>query len=156
MADIQEKHESKHVPYKEIFANINLENLPKLSKEKLQSFYNVLELNVSSEKKELVWRLEPLGKCTYKQLFDKKVAWIHHKFSTALDPASISPPSTRWKVIGKTTYVTAPMVTQSTIKEYQKAKYAGGKGQPERLTDYYRREQKCQWKLLKLVNILAL
>ena len=35
MADVQEKHESEHVPYEEIFADINSENLPKLSKEKL-------------------------------------------------------------------------------------------------------------------------
>ena len=85
MADGQEKHESKHVPYEEIFADINSENLPKLSKEKLQSFCNVLKLKVSGEKKELVQRLEPLGKC--KQLFDKKVARIQedYKFSTALD-----------------------------------------------------------------------
>ena len=129
MADGQEKHESKHVPYEEIFADINSENLPKLSKEKLQSFCNVLKLKVSGEKKELVQRLEPLGKC--KQLFDKKVARIQedYKFSTALDPASIPPPSARWKVIGKDTDVAAPIVTESTIKEYQKAKYAGGKGQ---------------------------
>ena len=129
MADCQEKHESKHVPYEEIFADINSENLPKLSKEKLKSFCNFLKLKVSGEKKELVQRLEPLGKC--KQLFDKKVARIQedYKFSTALDPSSIPPPSARWKVIGKNTDVAAPIVTESTIKEYQKAKYAGGKGQ---------------------------
>jgi len=40
----------------------------------------------------------------------------------------IPPPSARWKVIGKTTDVTAPMVAENFIKEYQKAKYAGGKG----------------------------
>ena len=129
MADSQEKHESKHVPYEEIFADINSENLPKLSKENLQSFCNVLKLKVSGDKKELVQRLEPLGKC--KQLFDEKVARIQddYKFSTALDPASIPPPSASWKIIGKNTDVAAPIVTESTIKEYQKAKYAGGKGQ---------------------------
>ena len=31
MANGQEKHESKHVPYKEIFADMNSENLPRLS-----------------------------------------------------------------------------------------------------------------------------
>ena len=93
---------------------LKLENLPKLSKEKLQSLCNVLKLNVSGEKKELVRRLRAT-KC--KQLFDKKVAGIRedYKFSTALNPASIPPPSARWKVIGKTTDVTAPMATESTI-----------------------------------------
>ena len=116
MADGQEKHESKHVPYEEIFADIDAKNLPKLSKEKLQSFCNVLKLKVSGEKKELVQRLEPLGKC--KQLFDKKVARIQedYKFSTALDPSSIPPPSAGWKVIGKNTDVAAPIVTESIIK----------------------------------------
>ena len=66
-----------------------------------------------------------------KQLFDKEVARIqeNYKFSTALDPSSIPPPSARWKVIGKNTDVAAPIVTESIIKEYQRAKYAGGKGQ---------------------------
>ena len=74
MADSQEKQESKHAPYEEIFADINSENLPKLSEEKLHSFCNVLELKVFGKKKELVQRLEPLGNC--KQLFHKKVARI--------------------------------------------------------------------------------
>ena len=103
MAEVLEKHESMHVPYEEIFADINTENLPKLSKEKLQSFCNVLKLNVSGEKKELVRRLEPLDKC--KQLF---ASIQDYKFSTALDPASIPLLSARWKVIGKTTDVIAP------------------------------------------------
>ena len=80
MADGQEKHESKQVPYEEIFDNINSENLQNLSKKKLQSFCNVLKLKVSSEKKELVQRLEPLGKC--KQLFDKKVTRIQEDYCT--------------------------------------------------------------------------
>ena len=61
----------KHVPYEEIFADINSENLPKLSKEKLQSFCNVRKLKVSDEKKELVQRLEPLSR--RKQLFDRSI-----------------------------------------------------------------------------------
>ena len=75
MVDGQEKHESKHVPYEEIFADINSENLPKLRKEKLQSFCNVLKLKVSGKKKEAVQRLEPLGKCK-QLLIDKKVVRI--------------------------------------------------------------------------------
>ena len=129
MVDSQEKHESKHVPYKEILDDNNSEILPKLSKEKVQSFCNVLKLKVSGEKKELVQRLQPLGK--WKQLFNKKVARIQedYKFSTALNRSLIPPPSARWEVIGKNTDVAAPIVTESTIKEYQKAKYAGGKRQ---------------------------
>ena len=56
MADDQEKHESKHVPYEEIFADINLENLPKLSKEKRQSFCSVLKLKVSGKKKDCLFK----------------------------------------------------------------------------------------------------
>ncbi|KAL9970419.1 hypothetical protein ACROYT_G022794 [Oculina patagonica] len=130
MAESEEKKfEAKHVSFEEIFSNIDSENLPKLSKEKLHYFCNALKLKVSGEKKELVQRLEPLSKC--KQLFDKKVARIQedYKFSTALDPLSIPSPSAKWRVIGKNTDVAVPIVTESTIKEYQKAKYAGGKGQ---------------------------
>ena len=114
---------------KKYIGNINSQNLPKLSKENLHSFCNVLKLKLSGEKKELVQRLEPFSKC--KQLFDKKFAQIpeDYKFSTALDPASIPPPYARWKVIGKNTDVAILIVTESTMKEYQKAKYAGGKGQ---------------------------
>jgi len=104
MVEVQEKYDSMHVHYEEIFVDINAENLPKLSKKKLQSFCNVLKLNVSGEKKELVRRLEPLGKC--KQLFAS--IQEDYKFSTALDPASIHLQSARWKVIGKTTNVIAP------------------------------------------------
>ena len=129
MADGQQKQKSEHLPLEEIFAHINSENLPKLSKEKLQSFCSVLKLKVSSEKKELFQRLEPLGK--RRKLFDKKVAQIQrdYTFSTALDPALIPPPFAGWKVIGKNIDVAAPIVTESTIKDYQKAKFAGGKGQ---------------------------
>ena len=74
MADGQQKQKSEHLPLEEIFAHINSENLPKLSKEKLQSFCSVLKLKVSSEKKELFQRLEPLGK--RRKLFDQKVAQI--------------------------------------------------------------------------------
>ena len=123
------KLEEKHVFFEEIFINIHSENLLKLSKERLQYFCNALKLKVSGEEKELVQRLEPLGKC--KQLFDKKVARIQefYKFSTVLDPRSIPPPTAKWKVIGKNIDVAVPLVTESIIKEYQKAKYAGGKGQ---------------------------
>ena len=157
MTDGQENHESNHVPYEEIFADINSENLPKLSKETLQSFCNVRKLKVSSEKKELVQRLEPLGKC--KQLFDKKVARIQgdYKFSTALDPASIPPPSAGWKVIGKNIDVAAPIVTESTIKEYQKRRILVEKGRVQKgLPIILFEKNNVSQKLLKLVNVLAL
>lgn len=79
MADGREEHESKYVPLEEIFAHINSENLARLSKEKLQSFCSVLRLKVSSEKKEVVQRLEPLGKC--RKLFDKKVTRIQNLYN---------------------------------------------------------------------------
>ena len=138
MADGQNKKcEEKRFTLEEIFASINPENLHKLSKERLQHFCNVLELKVSGEKQELIQRLQPLGKC--KTLFDKKFAGIRqdYKFSTALDPTSISPPSAKWKVIGKDSDVAVPIVTESTIKEYQNAKYAGGKGQYRKAVNYH-------------------
>ena len=64
MADVQEKHESKNVPYEEIFADIDLESLLK----------STVFLQCHQTKR--VWREEracskkPLGKCM--QLFDKK------------------------------------------------------------------------------------
>ena len=125
MADSQ----TKHVSFEQIFIDIQSENLDKLSKERLQYYCNTLKLKVSGDKKELTQRLEPLAKC--KKLFTKKVAGIteDYKFSTALDSNLIPPPSANWKVIGKNKDVAVPIVTESTIKDYEKAKYAGGKGQ---------------------------
>jgi len=129
MADDKSKIEEKHVCFDHIFDDISSDNLPKLSKERLQYCCNSLKLKVSGEKKDLIQRLEPLGK--FKGLFDKKVARIQedYKFSTALDPLSIPPLSANWKVIGMDAEVAVPIVIENTIKEYQKAKYAGGKGQ---------------------------
>lgn len=42
----------------------------------------------------------------------------------------------KWKVIGKKKDAAVPIVTKSTIKDYQKAKYARGKGGTERSADY--------------------
>ena len=102
--------QTKHVSFEQIFIDIHSENLDKL---------------------------EPLAKC--KKLFTKKVAAIteDYKFSTALDSNLIPPPSANWKVIGRNKDEAVPIVTESTIKDYQKAKYAaGGKGSTERLTNY--------------------
>ena len=132
MADSQ----TKHVSFEQIFIDIQSENLDKLSKERLQYYCNALKLKVSGDKKELAQRLEPLAKS--KKLFRKKVLGIteDYKFSTALDSNLIPPPSANWKVIGKNKDVAVPIVTESAIKDYQEAKYAGGKGSTERLTDY--------------------
>ena len=67
--------QTKHVSFKQIFIDIQLENLDELSKERLQ-FYdcNALKLKVSGDNKELTQRLEPLAKC--KKLFTKKVTGI--------------------------------------------------------------------------------
>ena len=125
MADSQ----TKHVSFEQIFIDIHSENLDKLSKERLQYYCNAPKLKVSGDTKELTQKLEPLAKC--KKLFTKKVAAIteDYKFSTALDSNLIPPPSANWKVIGRNKDVAVPIVTESTIKDYQKAKYAGGKGQ---------------------------
>ena len=133
MADSQ----TKHVSFEQIFIDIHSENLDKLSKERLQYYCNAPKLKVSGDTKELTQKLEPLAKC--KKLFTKKVAAItkDYKFSTALDSNLIPPPSANWKVIGRNKDEAVPIVTESTIKDYQKAKYAaGGKGSTERLTNY--------------------
>ena len=115
MADSQ----TKHVSFEQIFTYIKSENLDKLSKERLQYYCNALKLKVSGDKKELTQTLEPLAKC--KKLFTKKVAGINedYSFSTALDPNLIPPPSAKWKVICKNKEVTIPIVTKSTIDDYQ-------------------------------------
>ena len=61
----------------------------------------------------------------------KKVGqlYVTFSFSTALNPTEILPPSACWKVLGKDKDVIAPVVTDSIIKDYQKAKYARTKGQ---------------------------
>ena len=63
-------------------------------------------------------------------MFDKKVGQttVTFSFSTALNTTEIAPPSADWKVLGKDKDVIAPFVTDSVIKDYQKAKYAGAKG----------------------------
>lgn len=84
MTDDKSKIEEKHLRFDHIFDDISSENLPKLSKERLQYCCHSLKLKVSGEKKDLVQRLESLGK--FKGLFDKKAARIQedYKFSTAL------------------------------------------------------------------------
>ena len=42
-----------------------------------------------------------------------------YNFSTALDPNLISLPSAKWKVICKNKEVAIPIVTESTIDDYQ-------------------------------------
>ena len=66
MADTQ----TKHVSFGQIFIDIQSENLDKLSKERLQYYFNALKLKVSGGKKELTQTLEPLAK--YKKFFTKK------------------------------------------------------------------------------------
>ena len=66
--------QTKHVSFEQIFIDTQLENLDKLSKERLQYYCNALKLKVSGDKKELTQRLEPLAKC--EKLFTKKVTGI--------------------------------------------------------------------------------
>ena len=78
-------------------------------------------------------------------MFPIEVAGINedYKFSTALGPNLILLSSAKWKVIGKKKDAAVPIVTKSTIKDYQKAKYARGKGGTERSADYSFREEEC-------------
>ena len=73
----------KHVSFKQIFIDIQSENVDKLSKERLQYYCNALKLKISCDNKELTQLLEPLAKC--KKLLTKKV--------TGITDNLISPPS---------------------------------------------------------------
>ena len=82
-------------------------------------------MKTTGEKKDLIERLSPFEKCP--DLFDKKVGQltVTFSFSTALKPTEIPTPSADWKVLGKDNDVIVHVVTDSTIEDYQKAKYAG-------------------------------
>ena len=113
----------------DIKSQITPEKLPFYVKEQLLYYCIELRLKTTREKKDLIERLSPFGKCP--DLFDKKVGQRTDtfSFSTALKPTEIPTPSADWKVLGKDKDVIVPVVTDSTIKDYQKAKYAGAKGQ---------------------------
>ena len=111
--------QTKHVYFEQIFIDTQSENLDKLSKERLQYYCNALKLKASGDKKELTQTLEPLAK--KKRLLTKNFARINedYKFSTALDPNFMPPPSAKWKVSCKNKDVAIPIVTESTINDYQ-------------------------------------
>ena len=123
------KCESKLSIFEAIKCDISPENLPSLGKESLKQYCKELRLKVTGEKQELVERLAPLGKSA--ELFQKKVLRISqtYKFSTSLEPSEVPPPSANWKIIGRNEDPNVPVVNENTIRDYQKAKYAGKKGQ---------------------------
>ena len=72
----------------DIKSQISTEKLPFYSKEQLLYYCKELRLKTTGEKKDLIERLSPLGKCP--ELFDKKVKQITVKFSF---PTEIPQPS---------------------------------------------------------------
>ena len=133
----------------DIKSQISPEKLPFYSKEQLLYYCKELRLKTTGEKKDLIERLSPLGKCP--ELFDKKVKQITVKFSfpTALVPTEIPQPSADWKVLGKDKEVGAPVVTDSVIQDYQKAKYAGSKGQYRKAYRMFSSRRTVSVKILK-------
>ena len=123
------KCESKLSTFEAIKCDISPENLPSLGKESLKQYCKELRLKVTGEKQELVERLAPLGKSA--ELFQKKVLRISqtYKFSTSLEASEVPPPLANWKIIGRNEDPNVPVVNENTIRDYQKAKYAGKKGQ---------------------------
>ena len=113
----------------DIKSQITPEKLPFSGEEQLLYYCKELRLKTTGEKKDLIERLSPFGKCP--GLFDKKVGQptVTFSFSTALKPTEIPTPSADWKVLGKDKDVIVSVVTYSIMKDYQKAKYAGAKGQ---------------------------
>ena len=123
------KCESKVPSFEAIKCDISPESLPSLGKETLKQYCKELGLKVTGEKQELVERLAPLGKSN--ELFKKKVLRVSqtYKFSTSLDASEVPPVSANWKIIGKNEDLNVPVVNENAIRDYQKAKYAGRKGQ---------------------------
>ena len=115
--------------FESIKCDISPEHLPSLGKEILKQYCKELGLKVTGEKQELIERLAPLGKST--ELFEKKVHRIRQtfRFSTSLDVSEVPPISANWKIIGKNEDLNLPVVNENTIRDYQKAKYTGKKGQ---------------------------
>ena len=110
-------------------------------------------MKTTREKEDLIERLSPLGKCP--DLFDKKKVGqitVTFSFSTALNPTEIPPPSACWKVLGKDKDVIAPVVTDSVIKDYQKAKNAGAKGQYRKAYRMFSPRRTVSVKIQKDVN----
>lgn len=132
---------------------ITPENLPFHSKEQLRYYCKQLGLKTTGEKKELIERLSPLGK--FPELFAKKVnrLTVKFSFSTSLDAAEIPSPSAKWRVLGKDEEVYVPVVTDSTIKGYQKAKYAGGKGQYRKASRMFSSRRIVSVKVLREENL---
>lgn len=120
---------SKTLKYELIKREISRETLPNLPKEKLKTYCKDLGLKVAGEKDELAKRLAPLGES--EELFEKKVGQIQKTFifNTVLNVSEISPANACWKVVGKNEDVNVPVVDENMIREYQKAKYVGAKGQ---------------------------
>ena len=70
---LKQKFESIY-KFEQIRKDISQENVPELSKDRLQECCKELKLKVAGEKKELIERLAPLGK--FPELFAKKVKHI--------------------------------------------------------------------------------
>ena len=120
---------SIHVVQAYIKSQITPEKLPFYGKEQLLYYCKELRLKTTGEKEDLIKRLSPFGKCP--DLFDKKMGQltVTFSFSTALKPREIPTPSVDWNVLGKDKDGIVPVVTDNIMKDYQKVKYAGAKGQ---------------------------
>ena len=79
---------------------------------------------------------------------------VKFSFPTALDPTEIPQPSADWKVLGKDKEVGAPVVTDSVIQDYQKAKYAGSKGQYRKAYRMFSSRRTVSVKILNTGTIL--
>ena len=128
-SETRPKCESKMPSFESMKCDISPEHLPSFGKESLKQYCKELGLKVAGEKQELVEKLAPLMKST--ELFEKKVHRISQNFtfSASLDASEVPPISANWKIIGKNEDLNVPVVNENTIRDYQKAKYAGKKGQ---------------------------
>ena len=88
----------KHIFFKETIINIPSENLPKLSKERLQYLCNAVKLNLFGEKKELVGsdKSQHSASASNNLLFDDKVpqtqedyTFLQHSILCLISPTSV-------------------------------------------------------------------
>ena len=125
-SETRPKCESKMPSFESIKCDIAPEHLPSLGKESLKQYCKELGLKVTGEKQELVERLAPLAREIEKKIQRSSQT---SKFSTSLDVSEVPPISANWKMIGKNEDLNVSVVNENTIRDYQKAKYAGKKGQ---------------------------
>ena len=143
---VRVKTRTKTFFFEEILINNPSENLPKLSKERMQCFLSCPETKLK----------EPVLNRKSKQLFDEQVAQTKddYKFSTAKDPLFNSTGFCKVKDHCRQEHRCDCVWTDRNLSMLEQ----NLKGQHRRAyLDYSRRgKESCPWKVLSLVNFVVL